>query len=72
MTVLTFPGVREPVLVTEYETTRDRMVDHPDGSWSCIPQPPPGPGWVIEDASSDYKTRWRRTILVPQTERGAA
>ena len=56
-------------LVVEYEKTRDRVVEHLDADghvigWDCWPEPPPGAGWIIADASDDYATKWRRIRLV--------
>jgi hypothetical protein len=55
--------MRIPHLSIETVTTRDQVLEHSDGSWSSIPRCPPGPGWVIADASRDRHTRWRRLHL---------
>lgn len=65
MSVVPLRGEQLPTVTVEYEITRDLVVPEPDDGWSCIPQPPPGPGWVIHDASSDKKTVWKRFILLP-------
>jgi hypothetical protein len=39
--------------------TRDELRDHPDGSWSSRPKPPPGYSWEI-DRMGDRHTVWRR------------
>ena len=50
--------------VTAFELcrTRDAEVRFPDGAWGTIPKRPPGPGWMIADATRERHTLWRRPV----------
>ena len=58
-------------LIIQYQTTPDCPVGRYDDQgtcvgWGWIPEPPPGDGWVISDASGEYDTRWRRIVLTEE------
>ena len=72
------PSINQSIgFFIEYMTTRDQVVvDHDrDGKeigWTCIPQPPPGPGWQIAPSRNDgHKTLWRRFVPAKDSGRGA-
>jgi hypothetical protein len=54
-------------VIEEFACTRDRREDEEVG-WSMHPVSPDGVGWQIHDSSKDYKTVWKRWILVPVKE----